>query len=160
MKTCTSAALFIPNVITICLLFIGFILRLVYCFSSSEYDPGTGKKEMRSNFNFFFLMTTLYYLIFLVILLVGVLGNNQCCKSGRNKQFINFVMRQFKMVEGKLGRGLMIIFLSFLVLEVPQVGEIVVASLCIIVGAINIWISCSETEQPSDEKYEDDEEEP
>ena len=144
---CTDTVLFYANLFAIAMLVIGNILRFMHCFKTTEKEEN-GEKKMVAQFNLFFFVITLYMLAFIVLLLVGTFA---AAGYFREKGFTQFVIKNFKAVDSKFGRGLFIIFVSFIMLEIPEAGEIVLAIICFIIALIDIVIGCREEEPlPSD----------
>lgn len=105
----------ILNILACGLLLLGAVLRIIECFKA---------------FNLFFFITSLYFFTFIVF--VGAIEADEA-----NKVSV-FIRTYFNFLDQMFGRGLFLIYLSFMLLERKTTMEIIFCIFVLIVAIIDV----------------------
>ena len=103
------------NVIACALLFLGAIFRIIECFKA---------------FNLFFFITSLYFFVFIIFVAAIELHEG-------NKVSV-FIRTYFNFLDQMFGRGVFLIYLSFMLLERKTALEIMFCILILIIATIDV----------------------
>ena len=107
------------NFIAILILIIGAIMRLVHAF------------KMEEGFNFFFFISSIYFLAFIAILTAII--------AHETNKFSVFCRTYFNFLDKTFGRGVFMLFLSFMMVERNQKkGEVFMCVLVAIIAILNM----------------------
>ena len=129
VEKCTDKVLRYANYAAIGVLAFGLLMRLIYMFGSSE------KGENYSGFWFFFM--TLYYGVFLAMLVFAYHPDQE------NKHSL-LVRVHFRMLDFDFGRGLWIFFISMIMNEVHDDGEVVYGIVTCLIAIANMILGFNE----------------
>lgn len=129
VEKCTDKVLRYSNYVALGVLTFGLFMRLIYMFGSSD------KGENYSGFWFFFM--TLYYGFFLAILGFAYHPNQE-------NKFSLLVRVHFRMLDFDFGRGLWIFFISMIMNEVHDDGEVVYGIITCLIAICNMILGFNE----------------
>ena len=105
----------VMNIVACVLLLVGAVVRIIECFKA---------------FNFWFFITSLYFFVFIAF--VAAIEIHQLNK------FSVFIRTHFNFLDQLFGRGLFMIFLSFMLLERKTTLEVLCAVCVIIIAAFDL----------------------
>ena len=118
--TCTDQVLYYSNIGASALLLLGTILRFAI-----------------EDANIFSTIITIYMLIFDALLIIGLLVSQG---HFQDNEMVKKVTVMFFAVTTVFGQGMIILLCSFLLLEVSKAAEIIIACICIVIGAVDMAI--------------------
>jgi len=105
-------------------------LRFLWCF-------GVGAEE--AHFNFFFFLSTLYQMSFVVI--------HAFVEFKQDHKYSILARTYFNFLNTINGRGIFLIFMSLILAEKTDQGEVIVAIIVIVIGGCNIVLGWDQERQ-------------